>query len=124
MKILESHVIARNAVSIGNTRQGDAVFNEWAIEPGTVIKNYGLSAYDTLTTDFKAFRKQTTVQAIMLTKEVMALLENEGSELHIAVSWNPEPMIAVIGDYLTLAGYSISAHDMTDYALALDSPIT
>lgn len=118
--ILESHVIARNAVAIGKTRQGETVYNEWAIEPGTIINNYGLDAYEALTTDFKAFKKQATVQALMLTKELMRLLEIEGDELHIAVSWSPEPMIAVAGDYLTSGGYSISAHDMTDYALALD----
>ena len=60
-----------------------------------------------------------TVRMIELDQAAFDALGVEGDELAITVSWSPEPMIAKRGDYLTDAGYSVSANDMaTTYALA------
>jgi hypothetical protein len=109
-------VIARNPKPLEVGFGEEEVFNEWVISAKTVLKSYGQTALDHLSTEFKPFKKQATIKMIKLTKEVMQILGQNGDVLPIAVSWSPDPMIAHVGDYLTSAGYSISADQFNTYA--------
>lgn len=114
VKILESHIIARNPATIGEI-DGQPIFNEWVISPDVVIKNYGRVVFDNLKDTFQAHRKQALLKAIPFTPDIGKELGVEGTQLPIKVTWSDEPMIAEIGDYLTDQGYSVAAENMTDY---------
>jgi len=106
-------VIARNPGAIG-ARDGAEVFNEWIIPRATAEKNYG-EQVAALTQAFAPCKKQATLRALPLTQEILDALGVVGNELAIKVSWSDTPMVAVVGDYLTSEGYSISNHDMIGY---------
>lgn len=114
-KISDGHVIARNKEPIGCNEMNQAIFNEWPVSFETIIKNYGEDAFNSLTTEFKPYKKFASVKAIELDQEMVANLGFDGNSISIEVDWSEDPMVAKIGDYLTSGGYSISAHDMKSY---------
>lgn len=115
LSVAPSHILARNPQPICTDSNGNDIFNDWAIEQSTVVKNYGQATVDGLTHQFVGHKKLATVQAIELTGKIMELLGVTGETLLIQVEWSKEPMVAVTGDYLTSGGYSISQHDMRQY---------
>ncbi len=114
--LIQEHVIARNSQVLA-TVDGKQIFNEWPIHQDTVLKNYGQSCLDSLTSFFQPYHKKATVQAIELTYDILSLLGVYGDKLLIKVSWSDEPMIAHVGDFITTGGYSISKDDMLAYEL-------
>ncbi len=114
--ILSEHIIAKNENIIGYLNN-NPIYNEWPIHQDTVIKNYGQEVLNSLTSSFLPYKKKATIQAIEITKDILALLSIEGDILEIKVSWSNKPMIAHLGDYITNAGYSISKEDMNAYEI-------
>lgn len=110
-RYLPGCVIARNPEPIGELN-GQIVYNEWPITLETAIKNYGQDVIDSLTDEFSFHQKIATIKAIELTPEVMTVLGVTGDILYIPVGKEKEPRMAKVGDYITNAGYSVSAHDM------------
>lgn len=110
-RYLPGCVIARNPEVIGEMN-GQPVYNEWPITLETAIKNYGQEVIDSLTDQISFHQKIATIKAIELTLEVMSLLGVTGDILYIPVGKEKEPRMAKLGDYITNAGYSVSAHDM------------
>lgn len=108
-------IIAHNATLLGQNDKGENVYNEWLVPNATVIKNYGQEVFDALTEEFTEHKKKATVKAVLLTQEIFDLASITGDTFPIKVSWSQEPMLAKLGDYLTSAGYSISAHDIQGY---------
>lgn len=111
-------VIARNPQILAIKDNVD-IYNEWPIEKKVVINNYGQTAYNSLTSQFSLHSKIKTLRAIILNQEVLDILNIKGDILFIDVSWSKEPMQALIGDYLTDGGYSISQEDMRSYEIVI-----
>lgn len=115
-------VVARNPGVIGELN-GQPVYNEWPISIEVAEKNYGKEIIDSLNEDITYHKKKATIKAIELTQEIMDILGVKGDTLPIPVSWSPDPMLAKIGDFITSAGYSVSAHDMqSTYELVPSEP--
>lgn len=113
-------VIARNPDVIGMIND-QPVYNEWVIPQDVARKNYSQENIDALTADeYTPVSKKGTITAIPLTEELVRKLGGDEAVL-LKVSWSPEPMRAVVGDYLTTAGYSISSKDMEYYEVVRPS---
>lgn len=122
--ILPGFVIARNPGVIGIVN-GAEVYNEWPITDEVAIKNYGKKVIDSLTDKISWHKKIATVKAIKLTPEILKELGVDGDTLQITVSWSPNPMLAMVGDYLTSESYSISAYDINKrYELVVASNVS
>lgn len=111
----ESDILARND-QVLSYNEDIPIYNECPIGVDIAIKNYGKDVIDSLTTEFTAHRKQATVTAYEITKEFLDTFNEGKPEFKFSVSWSTEPMVAVIGDWLTTEGYSISQHNIIDYA--------
>jgi hypothetical protein len=109
-KITENKVVARNP---GFSRKYDEkpVFNEWLMNRATAIKNYGEDIVGGLSEEFSSHKKKGLIQAVQLNNELMEKLGVKGDTLEINVSWSDQPMRAKVGDWITNAGYSVSAEE-------------
>lgn len=111
--IPENRVIARNDYIVGYDENGDTIYNVWTKPFKEVIDSYGMKAFDSLTTEFQAYSQIVPIKLLEITPEIMKMLGLEGAnELPIEVTWSKEPMIALVGDFLTQNGYSISQIDV------------
>lgn len=117
VSIIQSNsIIARNNKLLA-IKDGEEIYNDWPISSDVVIKNYGQEVYDSLTHEFSSHSKIKTIKAILLNKDILEILNIKENILLIPVSWSDIPMRAMIGDYLTDEGYSISQEDMKAYEI-------
>lgn len=106
MVIGRGSLVARNQIPLAN-KNGEVVWNEWVIPEDYIERLFGkIQAGD----NFKPFFKTAPTHVIELTPEIMKLLGVQGNELHIKFK-EEVPLIAHLGDYLSLDGYPISKDD-------------
>ena len=103
--LTSDHVIARNPHCLGEI-DGVEVYNEWAMEKETWMKNYEVEP----TTEFAEYKK-----AAPITDETLQLLDSEDGETAIIeVSWNETGMVVYKGGVLTDQGYGIAPNELRE----------
>lgn len=112
IKIPDNRLMARNDYLVGISPAGEKIYNEWTKPYSEVIKSYGQEAFNSITNEYQPFQQICPIRLLKLTPEIMELLGVTGDRLEIKVTWSPSPMIALVGDYLTENGYSISQVDV------------
>lgn len=107
-----SRAIARNNLIL-EMIDGKPLYNEWTKPYSEIKESYGQECIDALTDEYQEFSQVKPIRLLRLTPEVMGMLGLKGQEvLLIDVAWSDNPMVALLGDYLTANGYSISQVDV------------
>ena len=102
-------VVARNPIPIV-----DGIYNEWIISKDKWIELYGkLPVSDT---EFEKFKRQGTSKFIKITDEVAAMLggTDDSGNIYLEVSWDPDGVIAKIGDYLAEGGHRVEKREFAN----------
>lgn len=111
--ICGSRVIAKNGYVVAYNESGEPIYNEWTKPVNEIILGYGQDCIDSLTYEYKEFKQIRSIRMLKLTPEIMEILGLGGhKKLLIDVIWSVEPMVALIGDYITENGYSVSQMDV------------
>lgn len=107
-----SRAIARNNLIL-ELNDGIPLYNEWTKPYSEIKEAYGQECIDSLTDEYQKFSQIKPIRLLKLTPQVMEVLGLKDQEvLLIDVAWSESPMIAVIGDFITANGYSISQVDV------------
>ncbi len=112
----KNYIMARNDEILGYCSKGRPIFNDYPIPIDTLIKNYG-NILEFLTLEYRQFQKIAVIKCVELDAVMLQSLTHQTQDPQIFLSIPGQTLVmkAVLGDYLSGLGYSISSHNMKNY---------